>query len=106
MATVNPKDAARAYTNGEVFLDLRSAPLRARSPLERAVATPGSAVFSGTGLASELAGRPVYIVCEHGSISELGALYLRDAGIEAYSVMGGAQALLAALADSAHDPST
>ncbi len=103
MATVSPDEAARAYAAGEVFLDLRSEAQRARVPLERAVPVASVDVISGKPLPAHLVDGPTYLVCAVGSISELGSLYLREAGVEAYSVRGGAGALVAALAAASRD---
>lgn len=104
MSTISAREAARAYLQGATFLDLRAAAHRAAEPLPRAVPVSSAAVTAGEPLPAELTRGPTYLVCSEGSISELGSLYLRASGVEAYSVRGGARALLAALADAEREP--
>lgn len=100
-SAVSAREAASAYLRGETFLDLRAAAHRAAEQLPRAVTVSSAAVTAGQNLPEELTRGPTYLVCSEGSISELASLYLRAAGVEAYSVRGGARALLAALSQLA-----
>lgn len=98
MTTVSATAAALAYRRGATFLDTRSDAERSSAPLPGAVAVASAALAAGGPLPAGTGGGPYYVVCASGLTSEIDALYLRSSGLEAFSVLGGVRALLAALA--------
>lgn len=96
MATVGAAAAALAYRSGATFFDTRSQAQRQAAPLVGAVSVTSEALVAGE-LPPGIGNGPYYVVCEFGASSEIDCLYLRSSGLEAYSVLGGAAALLQAL---------
>jgi glyoxylase-like metal-dependent hydrolase (beta-lactamase superfamily II) len=93
-----PDDLARRLDAGEPVqvLDIRAADKVARGHVElgRALdfhAMPGSAIYRLPDLAplGLDPARPVAVVCGHGNSSKKAAAFLRERGLEAYSVVGG-----------------
>ena len=104
VTTVSSAKALAGISDGALVVDVRSPrqheldgwPGSLSLPLERIAAGEVPPVPSGS---------TVYLVCAVGGLSELAALYLREAGFtEAYSVRGGLAALRASSAEQARDP--
>ena len=100
MRGASAADAARAFREGAVFLDVRTPALHARDGLPGSGSLPLEAVQAGDLPPDVDRDAPVYLVCERGLISELAGLYLEQAGfLHTFNVLGGLRALRPLLDD-------
>ena len=94
MRSVSPDDAARALRAGAPFFDVRGPSQHARDGLPGSRSLPLEAIQGGSVPTGVEPDEPVYLVCDHGRISELAGLYLEQAGFTAVvNVRGGLLAL-------------
>lgn len=101
-AEVSLEQFAQAQSSGATVIDVRE-------PMEyRAGHVPGAILTPLRSLPDKLdevpRQEPVYVVCASGSRSLQGSAYLRQAGIEAYSVAGGTSAWSAAGRETVSGP--
>jgi rhodanese-related sulfurtransferase len=94
MRGVSATDAAGAFRDGAVFLDVRTRAQHARDGLPGSGSLPLEAVQAGEIPRDVDRDAPIYLVCERGLLSELAGLYLETAGFaHAFNVLGGLRAL-------------
>lgn len=93
MNDADARTAADALREGGEVVDVRDATIAARDPLPGARLLPLDRIRAGAVPADLPRDVPLYLVCERGLLSELAALYLREAGYRAFNVRGGLRAL-------------
>lgn len=104
MHEADARTAVDALRNGGEVVDVRDPATTARDPLAGARRLPLEAIQQGAAPDDLPRDAPLYLVCERGLLSELAALYLRDAGYDARNVRGGLRAMRPWLDDG--DPGT
>lgn len=94
MHSASPTEAADAYRQGAVFVDVRVDSQHARDGLPGSRNVPLAQIQAGQLPADLPTDEPVYLICDRGHISELAGLYLEAAGFQhVVNVLGGLGAL-------------